>query len=110
MTLSLLYSIAIAILVLTIGVFVISFRLAFRETNDGHGDRASRLPTARVRDARMVSGDGGWRTVAWRATGRPGARPAHIFQAGLVAVGISAVFLMVVCMASICVAMFASAV
>ena len=106
MTLSLLYSIAIAVLVLTVGVFVIAFRFALREATSVDHIRSSGLPQARVRGAHMLSGNRWHRGAGWRIM----ARQVHVFQAGLVAVGISAVFLMMVCMTSICVAMIVSSV
>lgn len=106
MTLSLLYSIAVAVLVLTVGVFVIAFRFALREATCENRACADHLPRAQVRGARVLSTNRWHRGVGRRFV----TRQVHLFQAGLVAMGISAVFLMMVCMASICVAMVVSSV
>lgn len=105
-TLSLLYSIAIAILILTVGVFVLAFRFALREAMcEGYGG-VNDLPRARIRGAGLLSNNR-WHRGAGRGLV---VRQVHVLQASLVAVGISAVFLMMVCMTSICVALIASAV
>lgn len=105
-TLSLLYSIAVAVLVLTVGVFVIAFKFALREAMCDDIPGAQELPRAQVRGARVLSGNRWHRGAGRRAI----VRQVRLFQAGLVAVGITAVFLMMMCMASMCVAMIASAV
>ena len=55
-TLSLLYSIAVAVSLVALGVFLVAFRFALREaTSEDHGRHTDSLPRARVRGARLWS-------------------------------------------------------
>ena len=101
-SLSLLYTIGVAVLVISLCVFVAAFKFALVEATSHEQDLGG-LPRAELYKAHPGSNN------RWhRGAGRQHLlKQVHLLQAGLVAFGITAVFFMILCMTAICVAVAA---
>ncbi len=90
----------LGVAILIAAVFVASFRFALRECSGGPGRGAADLPRAEIRH-----GGARWTVGARKQRAMSNLR---FLQAGFVAMGITSIFVMVVCAVGIVVLMIAS--